>query len=319
MSSAASAADSIMQRYFGLDKLIDAVYLKPINTTEASNFSSLAPYSLIFGFETTFQSREYVDSLRLWMAKNWTNSIYYSIIYMLFIWLGSLWMSKRSTKFELRRPLIIWNVCLASFSILGAVRVLPEFVDTLYNKGVVYSVCDVSYAYGITGFWTYMFVMSKLPELVDTVFIVLRRQKLIFLHWYHHATVLIYCWYSYHDHTASGRWFMNMNYFVHSLMYTYYAFRAMGTRMPKIVSKFVTTSQIVQMLIGCYVNYMAWRTKKYEPAVSCHISDENITYSSIMYLSYFLLFFKFFLDAYIFTSSKKSSVTESSPNGKKNN
>jgi elongation of very long chain fatty acids protein 6 len=36
---------------------------------------------------------------------------------------------------------------------------------------------------------------SKVPETVDTLFIVLRRQELIFLHWYHHASVLIYCFY----------------------------------------------------------------------------------------------------------------------------
>jgi hypothetical protein len=42
-----------------------------------------------------------------------------------------------------------------------------------------------------------IFCISKVPELIDTLFIVLRKQKLIFLHWFHHATVLIYSWYRY--------------------------------------------------------------------------------------------------------------------------
>ena len=36
--------------------------------------------------------------------------------------------------------------------------------------------------------------------------------------------------------TAAGRWFIMMNYFVHSIMYTYYAITAIGYRLPKIVS-----------------------------------------------------------------------------------
>ena len=55
----------------------------------------------------------------------------------------------------------------------------------------------------------------------------LRKQKLIFLHWYHHITVLIYCWYSFSQYTAPARWFVVMNFVVHSIMYTYYAFRAL--------------------------------------------------------------------------------------------
>ena len=70
-------------------------------------------------------------------------------------------------------------------------------------------------------------IVHQLPELVDTVFIVLRKQKLIFLHWYHHITVLIYCWYSFSQYTAPARWFVVMNFVVHSIMYTYYAFRAL--------------------------------------------------------------------------------------------
>jgi hypothetical protein len=41
----------------------------------------------------------------------------------------------------------------------------------------------------------WLFIISKVPETIDTLFIVLRRQQLIFLHWFHHASVLVYCFY----------------------------------------------------------------------------------------------------------------------------
>jgi len=37
---------------------------------------------------------------------------------------------------------------------------------------------------GATGLWVQLFILSKIPELIDTFFIVQRKRPLIFLHWY---------------------------------------------------------------------------------------------------------------------------------------
>ena len=60
--------------------------------------------------------------------------------------------------------------------------------------GSLFSLCSYIEDDKVSGFWATMFVLSKVPELGDTIFIVLRKQPLIFLHWYHHATVLVYSW-----------------------------------------------------------------------------------------------------------------------------
>lgn len=58
------------------------------------------------------------------------------------------------------------------------------------------SVCFSVDPTGPASFWACMFAFSKIAELGDTLFLVLRKRPVIFLHWYHHAVVLIYCWHS---------------------------------------------------------------------------------------------------------------------------
>lgn len=199
--------------------------IKPAN----HKFNSNETYTHSISFESLFDDKDYVDSWGDWFKSNWHLSVLISVAYMILVFAGRKFMQNRH-KFELRFFLIVWNILLATFSIAGTIRVWPDFIYTITKHGAVHSVCNNNYAYGITGFWSLMFVLSKLPELIDTLFIVLRKQELIFLHWYHHATVLVYCWFSYKDFAASGRWFMSMNYLVHSLMYSYYALKAMRVK-----------------------------------------------------------------------------------------
>lgn len=251
-------------------------------------------YTYVFDFENDFN---YLDK-REWMVKNWKQCFYYVGIYMVLIFGGRHYMQGRN-RFELRGALFVWNLFLALFSMFGTIRTVPELVYVIREFGFHHSVCNPSFVEHtkVSGFWTWMFTLSKVPELGDTVFIVLRKQPLIFLHWYHHVTVLLYAWYSYAGHTAPGRWFMVMNYLVHSFMYTYYAMKALRFRIPRQVSMFITTCQLLQMVVGCYINVWGYQSKA--RGENCCVSDENIKISLLMYVSYFVLFMHFFYNAYV--------------------
>jgi len=270
-------------------------------------------YTSLFFYEKKFFNDRYVLSKKDWMQNNWYLSLVYAFLYILCVFGGQKLMKDRQ-KFDLRRGLVAWNFVLASFSIMGTIRVWPEFIYTIKKYGIEHSVCNNDYTHGVNGCWGWLFLLSKVPELIDTVFIIMRKQELIFLHWYHHATVLVYCWYSCQDFTASGRWFVLMNYTVHAAMYTYYGLRALRFKIPKWVNIIITTGQISQMIIGIMVNTIAYMKKsRGEP---CQISDNNIKWSFLMYFSYFVLFFNFFYKAYV--SKPRQKKLEAAAAAKKN-
>ena len=93
-------------------------------------------YSYVFPFEDEF---EHTDA-KMWFSSYWTICFYYVGVYMLVIFTGQQWMAGRP-RFELRGPLICWNLMLATFSIIGTCRTLPEFAHVLRNYGLYHSVC----------------------------------------------------------------------------------------------------------------------------------------------------------------------------------
>ena len=292
----------------------NAVFALIVHKTNANQCVAMNPnmemanefnQTFVMGFEKNFDEESFYG----WISVNWTQCYWYSAIYVALIFAGKRYMCDRP-KFEIRAALAVWSTILAVFSIIGAARTLPELVYVVRTHGWEYSMCSPSYFYGPVSFWAFMFTISKVYELGDTIFIILRKQNLIFLHWYHHVSVLIYVWYSYPDRTAPGRWFMVMNYTVHAIMYSYYALRAMRVRIPKQINICITAMQITQMSVGVVVNVQTYKVKMH--GGFCQQSMDNIRFSSLMYFSYFVLFAYFFYMTY-FSSSKlvdRSKVTK---------
>ncbi|XP_052781098.1 elongation of very long chain fatty acids protein 6-like [Mya arenaria] len=250
--------------------------------------------SYVFKFEKTFDE----GAFNTYMKEHWADSVIYATVYIIVVFGTQFYMHSRK-KLELRPFLAFWSGLLAIFSILGSIRTMPELIIGLKVHGFEYSLCNNSFVLqgSITSVWTCMFTLSKVLELGDTVFIVLRKQPLIFLHWYHHVTVLMYTWFTYSQHVAAGRWFMVMNFVVHSFMYSYYCFRAMKYSFPKWVNMFITSLQLLQMLVGICVNVVSYQILN--EGRECDQNYDNIKYALMMYFSYFILFAHFFYTSYV--------------------
>lgn len=129
--------------------------------------------------------------------------------------------------------------------------------------------------------------MSKIPELIDTFFIVLRKKPLMFMHWYHHALTGYFAFVTFYEENAYMVWVVWLNYFIHSFMYrfvnileltvilfqehslkdvilvslytapvkifpenfSYYCARALHFRVPPQFAQILTGAQIVQVCV----------------------------------------------------------------------
>uniref|UniRef100_T1J202 Elongation of very long chain fatty acids protein n=1 Tax=Strigamia maritima TaxID=126957 RepID=T1J202_STRMM len=251
-----------------------------------------ASYGFCSLFCFTIQNFDIVDKIN-WLKAYWQISIFFAVIYVILIFFGQRYMQSR-TAFDLRKPLVVWNLSLALFSIVGTCRFIPEAVHVWSKFGFQFTVCNGSFYQDnpVTALWAWLFLMSKVLEFGDTAFIVLRKQKLVFLHWYHHVTVLIYAWYTAHQLIATSRWFILMNFMVHSAMYLYFALRALKFSVPRQIAMIITSAQLLQMVVGLYVNW--WTYGALMRGEYCGTNFDNINVSLLMYFSYFLLFVNLF-------------------------
>ena len=249
-------------------------------------------------FEQDFQFQRWHEFVR----HHFHSYIYLALIgYLLVIFSIKKYMDDRKP-FELRTPLILWNFSLAAFSTLGAVRTVPELFAVYQNEGFVGTLCHRGHSFDVTGLWLLLFVLSKIPEFGDTLFIVLRKRPLIFLHWYHHVETAYYSIWSYTSPLFPvSRYFVALNFFVHSVMYTYYGLRACGCRLPKPFAMIVTTLQVSQMFVGLFVIISAIRT-------DCYNHPPALLAGLMTYLIYAALFCNLFYNSYMRPSTNKSIV-----------
>ena len=211
----------------------------------------------------------------------------YFNIYCYYIYIANSLPEKigeNKSKAIFRIPLIVWNALMAVFSTIGVIRCLPQFIQILTTKGLIASYCQADFAWDARlHIWYHIFIMSKAVELLDTMFIVLRGGKLIYLHWVHHVLNMCILWYAHDDVSATAHWVVNMNFLVHSLMYTYYAVTAKGIHIHiNIMTRIsITILQIVQMGFGVIIHfYVLHRKLNGQP---CDVSLSVVIAGSFLY------------------------------------
>jgi len=228
--------------------------------------------------------------------RHWWFFIFMGVAYLPTVF-GLQFLMKSRKAFDLRRPLILWNILMATFSTVGFCCILYPLVENwIYpgKRGIREFICaaDYCYEFGDCARWVFLFNMSKILEFMDSIFIVLRKRPLHFLHYYHHVITYSFCLYAgqyMHDYNCGGYFFCLMNFGVHSIMYSYYALRALGFHPPFDIG--ITFLQILQMVLGVGIIAVSATCDK--------VDIVGTSFGYLIYFSFFLLFCKFFYYRYL--------------------
>ncbi|XP_077981112.1 very long chain fatty acid elongase 7-like [Glandiceps talaboti] len=230
--------------------------------------------------------------------------------YLLFVWLGPKWM-KIKEPYDIKNIMLVYNVCMVALS--G--YILYEFCMAGWLTGYTLGCELVDYSDSpkalrmVRVCW--LFTFSKLIELLDTVFFILRKKtnQITFLHVFHHAIMPISWWYGVKFVAGGfGTFHSMLNSWIHFVMYIYYGLAAMGPRVQKYLwwKKYMTFMQITQFgLVILHSSQLFFTDCPYPK------------FFAFVIALYALVFIIMFLNFYLKTYSKKhhSKKLEVSTNG----
>jgi len=229
--------------------------------------------------------------------------LYYAVIFG-----GKEWMKNRPA-YKLNGLFMAHNFLMTAVSGALLVLFIEQLTPTLWRKGLYDGICG-------SGGWTrplvtlyYLNYLNKYVELLDTVFLFLKKKPLTFLHCYHHPATALLCYTQLIGHTSVSWVPITLNLTVHVVMYWYYFQTARGVRV--WWKEWITRLQIAQFVIDLGFVYFAsydYFSSTYMPSLphvgKCAGEPFAAATGCAILSSYLVLFILFYLATYK-TASKR--------------
>lgn len=257
----------------------------------------MTKYEVEHSFLLPFEATTDAHTVKQWFEQHSTKFIYFLPLYF-FVVYGIQHYMKDRPRFQAKKAIFCWNILLSAFSVLAFIRLLPETIYTLRTFGYEYSICDSEFLRKnqVSSFWIHATAWSKVLELGDTVFLVLRKRKLTFLHVYHHALVYLITFVVFNYHLGAMRYII-VNLGIHGLMYGYYALRIIDVKLPKWAPMLLTSLQIIQMFFGIFLGTSAIYYGLKNP--ECRIYFGIWVTCIVTTISFAILFINYFRQTYV--------------------
>jgi len=227
------------------------------------------------------------------------------VIYIVFVTrLGPWLMSFKNEPFQLRRPLLAYNLAMMFYNFCtwfasGTFGWWNHYSLQCQPLEEGYSREAIGMAYNAYFFW-----FSKVVELMDTVFFVLRKKnnQLTGLHvWHHSFMVISYYWGIKYYPGGHGSFVGFLNSGVHVIMYGYYFLSALGPAIQRHLwwKKYLTSIQMIQFAVIFIHSLQLIFLRR------CNVPSSITYYTMFNTVVFLILFREFFITAYKNTCSRR--------------
>ncbi|KAH8687404.1 ELO family [Tricladium varicosporioides] len=231
-----------------------------------------------------------------------TETVAMIVLYIVVIFGGREFMRNRQP-YQLNGLFKAHNFMLTAVSGVLLLLFAEQLLPTLWRQGVYENIC------GDSG-WTqplvvlyYLNYLTKYVELIDTVFLMVKKKPLTFLHCYHHPATALLCYTQLVGHTSVSWVPITLNLTVHVVMYWYYFQSARGIRVSW--KQWITRLQIAQFVIDLgFVYFASWDyfTSTYWPSLphvgTCAGEPFAAVAGDVILSSYLVLFISFYISTY---------------------
>ncbi|KAK6859847.1 hypothetical protein PG990_012849 [Apiospora arundinis] len=231
------------------------------------------------------------------------------ILYVIVVFGGREFMRNRQP-LKLNGLFKIHNLFLTLLSGGLLLLFIEQLAPQLWRDGLYENIC------GADG-WTkplvtlyYLNYLTKYVELIDTVFLMVKKKPLTFLHTYHHPATALLCFTQLSGNTSVSWVPITLNLTVHVVMYWYYFQTARGIKV--WWKEWITRLQIAQFVIdlgfiyfACYDYYVSVHHPWLPHVGRCAGKPLAAWMGCIILSSYLVLFIMFYIATYRKVSARK--------------
>ncbi|KAI5726128.1 hypothetical protein M8J77_024197 [Diaphorina citri] len=179
------------------------------------------------------------------------------VLYLIFVKIVGPRMMENRKPYNIKNIILVYNLVQTVYNAyILSYLFYPGVISYLFNHSCSPQPRETNPLWMTFCEASYLYFISKIVDLLDTIFFVLRKKnsQISFLHVYHHVMMVFATWaFLRYFKGEQGIFVGALNSLVHVVMYSYYFLAALGPEVQKYLwwKKYITKFQLTQFGLFC--------------------------------------------------------------------